>query len=177
MQSNLSQMETLINRSRDHDADVLSFLDEIGIEVREQELKGDYFLPGLKLEKGVVYVDLSRILSIGDILHEAGHLAVTESKLRPLIGTEQMSVEWPTSGDEIATIIWSFAAASHLKIPLEVLFHPQGYKGESEWLIESFFSGNYIGLPLLEWMNLCFAEGNQPENTAPFPNMTQWLRD
>jgi len=178
MQSNDSETETkTIERSWDYDAKVLSFIAEIGIEVDKVELEGPQFLPGLKIEKGLIYMDPLRILSIGDLLHEAGHIAITESVLRPFIGTEKMAPEWPTPGDEIVTILWSYAAASHLTLPLDILFHPHGYKGESEWLITSFSSGEYVGLPLLEWMGMCYSEGNQPDGTEAFPKMMKWLRD
>lgn len=157
---------------------VLSFLNEIGIDVIEKELDETTFLPGLSLGSNCIYVDFERLLYPGDILHEAGHLAVTTASERKLVGTEAMSSEWPTQGEEIGAVLWSFAAIYHLKLPLKFVFHPNGYKNNSDWFISNFNSGNYIGLPLLEWMGLTLSENRAvAENKKAFPVMQKWLRD
>lgn len=154
---------------------ILNFLENIGINVVEKELPIDTFLPGLSIGPNCLEVDFDKLLYPGDILHEAGHLAVTTSADRALIGTNKMPEEWPTQGDEIATMLWSYAASVHLQLPIEYVFHPNGYKNQSEWLIENYSKGNYIGLPLLEWMGLASKENNDASNT--FPKMIKWLRD
>lgn len=58
-----------------------------------------------------------------------------------------------------------------MEIKPEVVFHPHGYRNESDWFIEQFNSGNLMGLPLLEWMGLC-----DGVNDKGFPNMVKWLR-
>jgi len=68
-------------------------------------------------------VDERRLLHPGDILHEAGHIAVTDPAER-----NQPKLT-PTPGDEMATLAWSYAAACWLGIAPEILFHPAGYKG------------------------------------------------
>lgn len=157
---------------------VLSFLNEIGIAVVEKELDETTFLPGLLLGSNCIYVDFEKLLYPGDILHEAGHLAVTTASERKLVGTEAMPSEWPTQGDEIGAILWSYAALYHLDLPLDFVFHPNGYKNESDWFISNFSRGNYIGLPILEWMELTLSEKRASlENKKPFPIMQKWLRD
>lgn len=157
---------------------VLSFLNEIGLDVIEKKLDETTFLPGLSLGSNCIYVDFEKLLYPGDILHEAGHLAVTTAAERKLVGTETMSKDWPTQGEEIGAILWSYAAIYHLELPLEFVFHPDGYKNNSDWFISNFNSGNYIGLPLLEWMGLTLSENNVvAENKKPFPVMQKWLRD
>ena len=69
---------------------VLSFLDEIGINIIEKQL-GETFLPGLDLGPDGLYIDFDKLLYPGDILHEAGHLAVTDSLERKTIGTDEIS--------------------------------------------------------------------------------------
>nr|WP_294861710.1 hypothetical protein [uncultured Fluviicola sp.] len=150
------------------------FLNQIGISVIETELPDDCFLPGLSIERNAILMDPQRMKYPGDLLHEAGHLAVTEEALRPLIGTEEMDPGWPSDGDELAAILWSYAALRHLELEPEVVFHPNGYKNQSEWLIEQFQSGNYIALPLLEWMGFCHQCGK--DGAKPFPHMLKWLR-
>lgn len=147
---------------------MIEFLDSIGIKVEETKLPEDTFLPGLSLKGNSILMDLEKLKYPGDLLHEAGHIATTEESVREHIGTKQMHSTWPSDGDEIATILWSFAAAHHLKIDLDLVFHANGYKNDSEWLIQQFMAKNYMGLPLLEWMSLCDAE--------EFPKMKKWLR-
>ena len=53
-------------------------------------------------------------------------------------------------------------------VTAEVVQGEAGYKGESQWLIEELNAKNYIGLPLLTWMDLCTAED--------FPVMKRWVR-
>ncbi|MBE8724607.1 hypothetical protein [Flavobacterium hungaricum] len=156
---------------------ILAFLNEIGIQVFEKKLD-DTFLPGLDLGPNCIYIDFEKLLYPGDILHEAGHLAVTTSHERNAAGTANMSKEWPSAGEEIAAILWSFAAAKHLDFPLEFVFHPNGYKNDSKWLISNFNDENYIGLPFLEWIGLTFGkEKAVKENKEAFPVMQKWLRD
>lgn len=147
---------------------LVNFLNEIGIHVVEKELGDDTFLPGLSLQGNSILMDKSKLKYPGDLLHEAGHIAVTEEKLRPLIGTGKMGADWPPLGDEIAAILWSYAALHHLELNPKVVFHPNGYKNASEWFIERFENKDYMGLPLLEWMGLC--------DSSDFPRMKSWMR-
>jgi len=156
---------------------VLEFLNEIGIDVIEKELDTS-FLPGLSLGPNCIYIDYDQLLYPGDILHEAGHLAVTTSAERNKAGTSEMSPKWPTQAEEIAAILWSFAAANHLQLPLDFVFHPNGYKGASDWFISNFSDKNYIGLPFLEWIGLTLSNDRAlKEDKEAFPIMQKWLRD
>ena len=156
---------------------VLSFIKKIGIDIVEKELETS-FLPGLSLGPNCLYIDFEKLLYPGDILHEAGHLAVTTSAERKIAGTNEMALDWPTQGEEMGAILWSFAAAKHLELPVEFVFHPNGYKNESEWLISNFTNETYIGLPFLEWTGLSLGkERATKEGKEPFPKMLKWLRD
>ncbi|MBF02197.1 MAG: hypothetical protein CMP76_02760 [Flavobacterium sp.] len=156
---------------------ITSFLSEIGISLLEKELTNDTFLPGLALSNKGIEIDYNKLLYPGDILHEAGHLAVTTAEDREKISTPDMPQEWPTQGDEIGAMLWSYAAAIHLEIPLDIVFHSNGYKGSSEWLIQSYKENNFIGLPLLEWFGLTYGPEKAIENNVqPFPHMIQWIR-
>ncbi|MCW3085198.1 MAG: hypothetical protein JWP12_2564 [Bacteroidetes bacterium] len=157
---------------------ILSFLDEIGIAVVERELTGITFVPGLALGPNCIYMDKTRMLYPGDLLHEAGHLAVTEAKWRSKIGSPEMYPEWPEGGDEMGAILWSYAALTHIGIAPEIVFHPNGYKNEAEWLIETLNSKLYIGMPFLEWIGLALDEPKAKQLGQPaFPKMLKWLRD
>ncbi|MCG2611440.1 hypothetical protein LZZ90_07965 [Flavobacterium sp. SM15] len=157
---------------------IIAFLEEIELKTIEKELNDDTFLPGLELGPDCLYIDYSKLQYPGDILHEAGHLAVTSASERKLIGTDAMAKEWPSQGDEIGAMLWSYAAANHLELPLEVVFHKNGYKGNSDWLIENYSQKNFIGLPFLEWAGLALsAERAEKNNRKAFPVMQKWLRD
>jgi Aspartyl/Asparaginyl beta-hydroxylase len=148
-------------------AQICHFLDSIGIPCRFESLPGDTFLPGISIENGALKIDTDRLKYPGDLLHEAGHIAVTPAAERPNMGGNVGEDDPQAMGQEIATILWSYAALNAIKLPPEVVFHPNGYKGASDWHIKNFTSGNYIGLPLLQWMGLA------NEN---FPVMQRWLR-
>ena len=147
---------------------IINFLKSINIEVIETSLRNETFLPGLRIQGQTILYDREKLKYPGDLLHEAGHIAVTEAHLRPLIGSNVNNEHTPNEGEEIAAILWSYAACRHLNLDLSIVFHPDGYKNESDWLIEQFGSKNYIGLPLLEWMSLC--------DKGEFPKMKKWLR-
>ncbi|MEI2385040.1 hypothetical protein [Breoghania sp. JC706] len=147
------------------------FVRSVGIPVRFEALPDPTFLPGFDIRFGTLVIDEARLLYPGDILHEAGHIAVSDPAER-----EQERLD-PSPGDEMATIAWSYAAACHLGIPLEVLFHPDGYKGDAEALIENFSTGHYLGVPLLQLYGLTVEPHRAAEEGAdPYPHMTGWLR-
>ena len=157
---------------------ILAFLEEIGIAVIERELTGTTFVPGLALGPNCIYMDKNRMLYPGDLLHEAGHLAVTKAEWREKIGSPEMDPEWPNGGEEMGAILWSYAALKHIGIAPEIVFHPDGYKDQSDWLIENLNNKVYIGMPFLEWIGLALDEPKaQQMGTPAFPKMLKWMRD
>lgn len=161
----------------DNTSRILNFLDSIGISHRFCTITGDTFLPGIDIEKGVLLVDREKLLYPGDLLHEAGHIAVLEKEKREVICGNAGITDGNVDGEEIGAILWSYAALKKIGLSEEVVFHPNGYKGASQWHIENFRSGFYPGLPLLEWMGLCISpERAHTENKTAFPEMIRWLR-
>ena len=147
------------------------FVRGIGIEVRAGALPEKTFLPGLDIQHGGIVVDEAKLAHPGDMLHEAGHIAVSEPAARksPALA--------PTDGEEIATLAWSYAAACHLGLDPAVVFHADGYKGGSQSLIDNFTAGHMIGVPLLQYFGLTV----EPKNAAargvePYPHMLRWVR-
>ena len=61
---------------------LVAFVRSIGIDVRTATLPEKTFLPGLDIRNGAILVDAERLTHPGDILHEAGHLAVTDPLVR-----------------------------------------------------------------------------------------------
>lgn len=157
---------------------ITTFLTGIGIEVAQTELNdAETFVPGIRIDKGRITYDPAKLLYPGDLLHEAGHIAVLESEQRyALSGDVKAGVEGDILGDEIAAILWSFAASHALNLPLNVVFHPAGYRGASDWYIENFEKQSYLGLPLLVWMGFTYDTDSTDPDKKPFPHMTRWLR-
>lgn len=157
---------------------VLQFLEKIGIKIIEKDLDSTTFLPGLTIGADCIYVDFERLKYPGDLLHEAGHLAVTDEESRKRINSCIDNSEWPTQGEEIAAILWSYAALTYLNLKPSFVFHADGYKGNSEWFISNFTNGNYIGLPFLEWAGLTLGNDRAHlEGKEAFPVMQKWIRD
>src|ERR1700728_2015116 len=78
-----------------------AFVRGLGIEVRAATLSEKTFLPGLEIRDGAILIDETRLAYPGDILHEAGHLAVADPAER---NAPTLS---PSDADEVTTIAWS----------------------------------------------------------------------
>ena len=151
---------------------IIQFIKGIGINVRTTQLETETFLPGVLIENGELLIDFEKLKYPGDLLHEAGHIALEESEKRI-----NLSGDAGGGGEslEIGVLLWTYAAARHLEIKPEIVFHENGYKGQAKWLIENFEQGSYIGLPLLQWMGLSAKDSDDPEKEG-FPNMIRWTR-
>jgi len=158
---------------------ITSFLENIGIPVLFNEISNQTFLPGIFAHHGKLIIDLNKLKYPGDILHEAGHLAVlTPDERQSYSGNfAECKSSQNAGGDELAAIAWSYAASVFLNLPSDFVFHDAGYKGDANFLIENFKSGKNIGLPLLQWMGLCLDNENAKKNKKrPFPYMLKWMR-
>lgn len=153
---------------------IVSFLRGIGIEVERENLDGETVLPGINIRCGTLLVDESKMKYPGDLLHEAGHIAVVTPDRRGRL-------DWNVgmkAHEEMMAIAWSYAAAVHLGIDPAVVFHPDGYRGGGGSIIENFNDGRYVGVCTLEWIGLT-AEPKRAEamGVEPYPNMLKWLAD
>ncbi len=147
-------------------ARILAFLAEIGIPAVREPVTGDSFLPGTLVRNGTLVFDPA-LPYPGDLLHEAGHIAVTASELRP--GLCEVAND---PAEEMAAIAWSYAAALAIGIDPAVVFHPHGYRGGSAAILENFAVGRYFGVPMLQYYGMT-AEKAGP---AVYPAMSSWLR-
>jgi hypothetical protein len=151
---------------------IVAFLTGIGIEVRAAPLAGDSFLPGLTIRGGALVYDPGRLQWPGDLLHEAGHIAVTDPALRP-----DMIAPSDDPGEEMAAIAWSWAAAMEIGLAPETLFHEGGYRGGGKALIENFSNGRDVGVPwLAAWDMTTEIHRARKFGGTPYPHMTRWLR-
>jgi hypothetical protein len=152
---------------------IAAFLAEIGLPVEIAEIHHPTFLPGIHADSGILRVDPARLSFPGDLLHEAGHLAL----LTELQRTQVVGDVGDNGGAELGAIAWSYAAALHLRLDPCVVFHEHGYRGGSQSMLENFAAGRYIGVPMLQWLGLCLDEKNAvPLGVQPYPHMLRWLR-
>ena len=153
---------------------IATFLTEIGLTVRAGEISGRTFVTGVQIDHGALLIDEAKLAYPGDMLHEAGHLAVM------LPGRRQRAHidVGKKASEEMAAIAWSYAALVHLKLDPSIVFHPAGYRGGSQALIDNFNEGRYLAVSMLQWLGLTVDEKRGRELAiAPYPAMLKWLRD
>ena len=148
-----------------------TFVRSIGIEVNPCAIDWKSRFPGLDVRMGAVLVDETRLIHPGNILHEAGHIAVHDParRLDPKFS--------PTKGEEMGALAWSYAAVVHLGLSAELVFYPGSYTGWATALIENFAEGRYIGVPLLQRYGMSVEPRLAEERgVEPFPHMLRWVR-
>jgi hypothetical protein len=148
-----------------------TFVRDIGIDVVATALSEPTFLPGLDIQCGALRIDDTRLTWPGDVLHEAGHIAVADPAER------QQANLAPNDGDEFAAIAWSYAAAVRLGIDPHLVFHAGGYHGWGKAYAENFSAGRYVGVPLLQYYGMTIEprRKGEPQHEA-YPHMLRWLR-
>lgn len=157
---------------------IVEFLNEVGIEVVPARLDGECFLPGILVDRGRLLVDEARLTYPGDLLHEAGHLAVAPADVRPTLSGEVSIPGADMDAIEAQATAWAFAATVHLGLDPAVLFHAGGYKGKSAGLILTYSLGGYPGAGGLREAGMTAAPGEaRGLGVRPYPHMLKWLRD
>jgi hypothetical protein len=146
---------------------IVAFIRGIGLDVVAAHVEPPCVLPGITIVGGALHVDEPAMTFPGDLLHEAGHLALTAPGERAALSSNV----GPDGGAEMAAIAWSYAAAVHLDIDAAVVFHAAGYKGGAIALIENFSEGRYVGVPMLQYYGLCREKGE-----GAYPQMIRWVR-
>ncbi len=157
---------------------IASFLDGIGIEMRPGSLPDKTFFPGIRLTQGSIVVDEAYSPQPGDVLHEAGHLAVLPPARRAVLDDVFVPEAGEEGGLDMAATAWSHAAGAAIGFEPAVVFYPGSFKGEGEHL-HTLFSAPQppFGLPLLQlWGMTCDSKSAGAAGVAPYPHMTRWLR-
>jgi len=157
---------------------LVGFINGIGIECSESALPEPTFLPGVDIQGGRIIYDKARLKYPGDLLHEAGHLAV----LLPIHREQAQSPDnlfgnVNPAAAEICAISWSWAALQRLQLASEIVFHEHGYRGGSQNIIDNFCNGKYMGVPLLQYYGMT----KEPKHDVAadehtYPKMKHWLR-
>ena len=127
---------------------ITDFLNLIGVNVTAGKFREKVILPGILIKDGKLIINESKLLYPGDLLHEAGHLAV-----KPAIERNSINVNCGNDpAEEMMALAWSYAASVYINISPDIVFHEFGYKGEAKQIIERFQNGIYVGLPMLQWV-------------------------
>lgn len=156
---------------------LIVFVQSIGLSVRLDEIKESTFLPGICIENGGLVIDPAKLEHPGDILHEAGHLAVMPPDVRQTMNGDVGGGTSEDLGFEMMAMAWSYAACMHTGTnPLEV-FHPYGYDGGGAAIADNFNKGRYFAVCTLQWIGLCTEPKEGQDNSNAYPKMIKWLRE
>jgi hypothetical protein len=156
----------------------ISFLKDIGITVTYRKVPSGSLLPGISIEEGCIFIDEDSLMFPGDILHEAGHIAVVPAAERITLNEEVIGKRQDREAEEMMAIAWSYAACLYLQLDPYFVFHDEGYKGGGSYIADNFKEKKYFGLPMLQWIGLAADEKNAATlKVHPFPKMIKWLRD
>jgi hypothetical protein len=151
-------------------ARILAFLDSIGIAAREGEVGGS-LLPGATVRDGVLVYDPA-LPWPGDLLHEAGHIAVTDPARRATLSDVP-----DDPAEEMAAIAWSYAAALAAGVDPALVLHDGGYRGGGGYLLPAMQSATPPGAPMLQYYGMTALAGQAEElGILAYPAMTRWLR-
>lgn len=156
----------------------IQFLESIGISVVKKETSGTDFLPGLEIIGNTIIMNEQALTNPGDILHEAGHIAVVPAAERADLTAATISQRQNREAEEMMAIAWSYAACLHLNIDPRFVFHENGYQGGGDTILTNFNEKRYFGLPMLQWVGMALDEKNAAEKKLlAYPTMLQWMRD
>ena len=154
----------------------ISFLNEIGIQTCFEKLEEPCFLLGLSIRNGTIIIDREALSYPGDILHEAGHIAVVAAAERHTLTAAAIEKRENREAEEMMAIAWSYAACMHLGLDPYIVFHDDGYKGGGSYIADNFGNKNYFGLPMLQWKGMALDEVNAAKQNLPaYPCMMKWV--
>ena len=153
------------------------FIRSIGIDIHFSSLADKTFLPGLSIQKGAIIVDESKLSYPGDILHEAGHIAVVPLSERHTLNADTIGKREQHAAEEMMAIAWSYAACIALDIHPYFVFHDNGYKKGGQHIADHFAVGQYFGVSMLAWAGMTRDPFQSPEDTTgAYPYMLNWIR-
>ncbi len=154
-------------------AKIAMFLREIGLQARAGCIEGETALPGIDINCGVLIIDEAKMTWPGDLLHEAGHLAVAHPEKRAAFHHDVGN----DPAEEMMAIAWSYAAALKLKIDPAAVFHEGGYRGGSQAILDAFTRTGGFAVPMLDYTGMaCEPKRAAERGVKPYPHMLNWLR-
>lgn len=184
---------------------IVTFLRDIGIAVEFGAGAQNGFLPGVNIHAGVIHVDPDALVAPGDLLHEAGHMAVLPKRFRSGLGSDLDAdmhrlieeevgpglpddpiLAMPKQQGEFMAQAWSYAAALHIGVPPDCIFFPGSYKHDDyeglhpmqAWIEQ----GTHYGPAALARVGMTgptgiFAMMGGANGLPPYPFMSLWVQD
>ena len=171
-----------------------TFLQGLGFTVR-QDSRASGFLAGVEINNGQLIVERFDDDIAGELLHEAGHLAVLPSPFRNRASGDlgdviQRMSDWidqnraTVSPDdplirailqsgECEAVAWSYAAATAIGIDTRIPFI-RGFDGEGPALHDQVASGYYFGVHGLAAGGM--TDLPRARAVSPYPRMKRWLQ-
>ncbi|KAA2239505.1 hypothetical protein F0L74_25225 [Chitinophaga agrisoli] len=146
----------------------VSFLNAIGIPTLFRKIEKESFLPGFLIEHGAIVIDEQALEQPGDILHEAGHIAVVPAADRPKLMGATIIDRRDREAEEMMAIAWSYAVCIYLQIDPHFVFHDKGYNGGSSYITDTCSKNIYFGIPMLQAIGL---------TANDYPDVVRWLRE
>ena len=156
----------------------IEFLHSIGIVISFEPMEEDGFLPGLAIKNGTIIVDRDKLKYPGDIIHEAGHIAVVPANERPMLNEGNIETRQDRDAEEMMAIAWSYAVCVHLQIDPYFVFHDHGYKGTGKPIADHFKKRQYFGVSMLQYAGMTkdITRNNVGEKII-YPQMEKWMRE
>lgn len=172
------------------------FLSEIGIAV-QVEAGATGFLQGIRIKGETILVSEASDDLAGDLLHEAGHIAVVPTLFRPHLTSNVDDVFalmqdyldshphallcWPEDpvargiiqSGETEAIAWSYAAARFIGIDTMLPFK-KGLDGNGKDLHDSLAAGRYLGIHGLAHAGM--TDLPRRGRAKSFPDMKRWMQ-
>jgi hypothetical protein len=158
-------------------ARITRFLEQIGIAPIAAALPTSTLLPGVTISAGQLLFDRTQLTWPGDLLHEAGHIAVMPGHLRAAIDATVPESDAVPHAGEVEATAWAFAATVAIGLDPTVLFHDGGYHGHAANLAFSYSVGSYPGAAGLQASGMTLSQPQAKAlGLAPYPHMISWLR-
>lgn len=174
----------------------VEFVSRIGIDVMCAPVR-DSHIPYVSISDGGLVVDLDKVFP-GDVLHEAGHLAVVPQPFRSKANGDLADVQramgrhleiygdrglggWPEDPvcrallqcGEAEAIAWQYAAARAIDLPEEWLFPEASFDDAWQSLLIGLKLGSHMGIHGLQaagWTS------TRPGAATPaYPELAFWL--
>ncbi len=172
------------------------FLDKTGIRCHLVSRTAGGFLEHVEILNGEIRYDDRA--AVGDILHEAGHIATCPSQVRPHLSGDisdghrrlselldaasgddnlyQMAIN---TSDPEATA-WAYAAGMHLGIPDDQIIRDQDYDGTGEDIRFGLSLNSYMGINGLHHAGFCVVRNPryaEIRGLPIYPLLAKWLQD
>lgn len=171
---------------------VASFLNDIGLEARMvDQLGAPSFLKDVCIDHGTLQFTENAL--VGDLLHDAGHLAVIPARFRIqmhgnlyksfreiLKNLDHMDPEDPEAvallnGDDLAATAWGWACGRHLDIDPQVIITPESFGHEGDHIRRMLSMNSYFGIQALQATGFCLARDLCVSGRSVFPKLNFWL--